>query len=65
MIVGKTEAETVRLTAYVLGVSEAQARFIIAVERGEIDGDVVDVNDDRRDGIKRPPTPEPQQEPTE
>ncbi|MBL8186578.1 MAG: hypothetical protein JNK38_01150 [Acidobacteria bacterium] len=39
MIEGKTEQETVELTARVLGVSEAQARIIIAIETGQIEGD--------------------------
>lgn len=41
MIEGRTEQETVEITAFVLGVSEAEARAIIAVERGESDGDEV------------------------
>jgi hypothetical protein len=41
MIEGKTEQETIEITMYVLGVSEARAREIIAIERGEIDGDEV------------------------
>lgn len=39
MIQGATEEETVRLTAEALGVSEQEARFLIAIERGEINGD--------------------------
>lgn len=42
MIEGKTEQETVEITAYVLGVSQAQAREIIAIETGQIDGDVIE-----------------------
>lgn len=43
MIEGKTEQETIELTAYVLGVSQDQAREIIAIERGESDGDVIEI----------------------
>lgn len=39
MIEGKTEQETVKITAFVLGVSEAKAREIIAIETGQIEGD--------------------------
>jgi hypothetical protein len=46
MIFGTTEEETVRLTAEALGVSEQQARFIIALETGEIDGDTPFVEED-------------------
>lgn len=42
MIKGKTEQETVELTAFVLGVNQDQAREIIAIERGESDGDVIE-----------------------
>jgi hypothetical protein len=41
MIEAETERETIEMTAYVLGVSEAEARMIVAIERGEIDGDEV------------------------
>jgi hypothetical protein len=45
MIEGQTDEETIAVMMHVLGVSEAQARFILAIERGEIGGDVVDVAD--------------------
>jgi len=41
MIEGKNEKETVELTAYVLGVSDDEAREIIAIETGESVGDVI------------------------
>lgn len=44
MIEGKTEQETVELTAEVLGVSIERAREIVAIESGEIDGDEVIVD---------------------
>ncbi|HZP82588.1 MAG TPA: hypothetical protein VFB21_13190 [Chthonomonadaceae bacterium] len=40
MIEGKTREETIRLTAQALGVSELEAEFIVAMEMGEIEGDV-------------------------
>lgn len=41
MIEGKTEQETIEITAEVLGVSIERAREIIAIESGEVDGDEV------------------------
>lgn len=60
MIEGKDRQETVKLTAEALGISEADADFIVAIELGEIDGDVVLVdgegkevkNDRRRDAVE-------------
>lgn len=46
MITGATEEETVQLTAAALGVSEQEARFIIAIERGEIEGDTPLIDDE-------------------
>lgn len=46
MVEGKTREETIRLTAEALGVSLLQAGFIVAQELGEIDGDVIMVDDD-------------------
>lgn len=40
MIEGKTRKETIRLTAQALGISELEAEFIVAIECGEISGDV-------------------------
>ena len=37
---GKTQQETIHLTALALGISELEADFIIAIEQGEITGDV-------------------------
>lgn len=54
MIQGKTAEETVRLTAEALGVSEAQARFILALETDEIDGDLAPL-DDQGNIIREPP----------
>jgi hypothetical protein len=36
-----TEEEEINATVQELGVSEDKARFIVAIERGEIDGDEV------------------------
>lgn len=41
MIEGKDREETIRLTAKALGISLAEAEFIVAIELGEIDGDVI------------------------
>lgn len=41
MIEGKTEEETIAITMEVLGVTREQAQVILAIERGESDGDVV------------------------
>ena len=46
MIEGTTREETVKLTAEALGVSLAEAEFIIAIETGEIDSDVIELDDD-------------------
>ena len=46
MIKGKTDAETIKLTARALGISEQQAAVIVAIETGESTGDVVYVDDD-------------------
>ena len=46
MIEGNTPEETIKLTAEALGVSLAEAEFIIAIETGEIDSDVVELDDD-------------------
>lgn len=46
MIEGRNDDETARLTADALGVDEITARFIIAIERGEIDGDLIVLDDD-------------------
>jgi hypothetical protein len=49
MIEADTEQETVEITAYVLGVSETAARMIVAIERGEIHGDevIIEENSER------------------
>jgi len=36
MIEGKTYQETIQLTAQALGISELEAEFIVALEKGEI-----------------------------
>jgi hypothetical protein len=56
MIEGKDREETIRLTAAALGITEADAEFIIAVELGEIDGDVV-VLDEQGHEIRSEPQP--------
>jgi hypothetical protein len=53
MIEGRDRADTVRLTAAALGISEAEAEFIVAIELGEIDSDVV-LLDDRGREIRQP-----------
>ena len=53
MIVGETRGETIRLTAEALGISEAEAEFIVAIELGEIDGDVVVLDEDGNE-IRQP-----------
>jgi hypothetical protein len=52
MIEAETEQETIEITAYVLGVSEAEARIIVAIERGEIDGDEVIVEENSEQAAK-------------
>lgn len=49
MIAGKTREETIRITAEALQINEAEAEFIVAQELGEIDGDVVELDDDGRE----------------
>lgn len=41
MIEGKSEEETIAITMEVLGVSRERAIEILAIEQGEISGDVV------------------------
>jgi hypothetical protein len=55
MVEGKTRKETVRLTAEALGVSIAQAGFIVAQELGEIEGDVITV-DEAGNEVRTPDT---------
>jgi hypothetical protein len=42
----KTKAETIRATARFLGITNFEAAFIWAIEHGEVDGDIVIVDDD-------------------
>jgi hypothetical protein len=46
MIEGRDDDETARLTAEALRVTEDEARMIIAIERGEIDGDLIVIDED-------------------
>jgi hypothetical protein len=46
VIEGKDREETIRLTAMAYGISLADAEFIYAIEKGEIRGDIVIVDDD-------------------
>lgn len=46
MIEQPTEQETLELMSAVLGVSLAQAAEILAIERGETNGDVIEVEAD-------------------
>ena len=54
MIEGKTREETIRLTAQALGISELEAEFIVAMEQGEISGDVEVVEE--KASVAPPPT---------
>lgn len=53
MIQGKTQEDTIRLTAPALGISELEAEFIVAMEQGEISGDIEIVEEE--DSV--PPVP--------
>lgn len=46
MVEGRTRDETIRLTAAALGIKLAEAEAIVAIELGETDGDVVEVDDE-------------------
>jgi hypothetical protein len=54
MIQGKTRRESIELTAKALGISEVEAEFIVAIELGEISGDIIVLDDQ---GNERPPAP--------
>jgi hypothetical protein len=54
MIEGATREETIELTAAALGIGLVEAEFIVAMELGEIDGDVVIVDEDGNE-IRKPP----------
>jgi hypothetical protein len=56
MVEGKTREETVRFTAEALGISLAEAGFIVAQELGEIEGDVITVDDDGNPGAPASPS---------
>lgn len=43
---GWTDDQTVKFMVDNLGYEEQEARFILAIEKGEIDGDVVEVDED-------------------
>ncbi len=47
MIEAKTEEETIAITMKALGVSREQALVILAIERGETEGDVVVIEPDQ------------------
>jgi hypothetical protein len=49
MIQGKDREESIKLTAEALGITEREATFIVAMELGEIDGDVIEVDEKYRD----------------
>jgi hypothetical protein len=59
IVYGKNEDETIKLTAEKHGLSEVDVRFMLAVARGERDGDVVDVEAPRRQAAPRPATRRP------
>lgn len=46
MIVGRDDEQTVRLTMEATGLDETTVRFMLALERGEIDGDMEPVDAD-------------------
>ncbi len=58
MIEGATREETIRLTAEALNVSLAETEFIIAIETGEIDSDVIELDDDGNEVHAAAPPPE-------
>ena len=49
MIIGKTEEETIAITMEALGVSREEALVILAIERGESEGDVVVIESEQQD----------------
>jgi hypothetical protein len=55
MIEGKDRQESIELTAAALGIPEAEAEFIVAIEMGEIDGDVVIEGDEDPTDVAPPP----------
>ena len=56
MIEGKTEQETVTLTALALGISEETAHQVIAFERSLIDEDEVIVAEEEEENDEQPRT---------
>lgn len=54
MIDGLDDEELVQAMCQILGVCEQEARFIIAIERGEITGDVVEVDEHGRPTGRNP-----------
>jgi len=55
VIEGKTKEETIRLTAEFLGISEIEAAFIWGQEHGEIEGDVIVVNNSGKPMLPQSP----------
>jgi hypothetical protein len=54
-IVRSTDVASIKLTAAALCIGLAEAEFIVAMELGEIDGDVVIVDEDGNE-IRKPPS---------
>jgi hypothetical protein len=55
MIEGKTREETIELTARAYGISLIEAEGIVAIELGEIQGDIVEI-DDQGNEVEQQPT---------
>lgn len=52
-----SDEENINLMTDVLGVDEPTARFILAIEKGEIDGDVIEVDEDGNEIRPTQPVP--------
>jgi hypothetical protein len=50
---GRNDDETVRLTAQSLGMAEDEVRLMLAIVRGESDGDVVEIKPRRKRRTRR------------
>jgi hypothetical protein len=50
---GRNDDETVRLTAQSLGMAEDEVRLMLAIVRGESDGDVVEIKPRRKSRTRR------------
>jgi len=50
---GRNDDETVRLTAQNLGMAEDEVRLMLAIVRGESDGDVIEIKPRRKERTRR------------